>query len=121
MDEIVMYFVARKDLNMSAGKLATQVGHGVQYLLTRLEYDPTQTAWLTLWKNASSTKIVLAVENLEELHAIIKTLDASPVPSYARVIDEGRTEVAPKTETLLAIAPLPRSIAKPYVGHLRPL
>lgn len=119
-DEIVMYLVARKDLKMSPGKLAAQVGHGVQYIMARIRTypSPEQAAWFALWNDGSSAKIVLAVQSLVEFHQLIEVLDASTVPSYALVIDEGRTELAQQTETVLAIAPLPRSIAKPYVGHL---
>ncbi len=115
-DEIVMYFVARKDLNMSPGKLAAQVGHGVQYILTRTLCSQ-EIEWLTEWKNGSSAKVVLAINSLEKLVELAGTLDTAWIP-YARIVDEGRTEVAQKTETLLALTPLPRSIAKPYVGLL---
>ncbi len=117
MEEIVMYFLARKDLKMSPGKLAAQVGHGVQYVLTRLQYTESQEEDLTLWKAGSSAKIVLAVESLAQFTQLKETLAASPIP-YAVVIDEGRTEIEPNTETLLALSALPRSRAVPLVGYL---
>lgn len=109
MDEIVMYFVAREDLKMSPGKLAAQVGHGVQYILART-LTSKEIEWFYEWKNGSSAKVVLSVPSLEKLVELAEILDNAWIP-YARVIDQ-------KTETVLALAPMPRSIAKPYVGLL---
>lgn len=116
-DEIVMYLVARKDLKMSPGKLAAQVGHGVQFLskLVRIEAFKSDTlAWFETWdSNKSSTKIVLEVKSLQEL---IDLNTRVPLISVM-VKDEGRTEIE-STFTVLAFAPTPKSIAREWLGHL---
>lgn len=115
VDEVVMYIVARKDLKMSAGKLGAQVGHGVQYVLQVINL-PENFRWYTEWRHGDHTKIVLAVNSLEELEALESRLGVR-----ARiVVDRGRTEVQANTKTVLALAPMPKSVAKPFVGHLHP-
>ena len=109
--EVVMYLIARADLQMSPGKLGAQVGHGVQYALD-LAVD---SAALRLWKQKSSTKIVLKVDSEEELLALYEKIGAE---ICALVIDEGRTEIAPGP-TVIGMVPMDKKAAYPYVGHLK--
>jgi len=116
--EVVMYIVARKDLKMSAGKLAAQVGHGVQDALEICQGSPVDNLvdlhWFMSWVTGSRTKIVLAAGSLAE----IETLHSTIGEDYCRLVeDEGRTEIAP-TKTVLALVPMPKSRARPFVGHL---
>jgi len=112
-DEVVMYLVARKDLKMSPGKLAAQCGHAVQYILQIINL-PENRSWYTDWRFGDHTKIVLAVNSSEELEALAAKLDVR-----ARVVvDRGRTEIPANTKTVLAMAPMPKSVAKPFIGHL---
>lgn len=127
-----MYVVVRKDLGMSAGKLAAQAMHGLQYVLEH--FNPTADAvrydnwlrgeteisdelrWCQEWRRGDHTKIVLAVDSLDQLEHL-----AERVGDRGRiVVDRGRTEVEPNTKTALALFPMPRSLASVWVGALRP-
>lgn len=113
-DEIVMYIIARADLKMSPGKLAAQVGHGVQYAMMKARNGSEETLeTLERWENGSSTKIVLKAESYSHLMALQSSI---PITSVV-VVDEGRTEI-PSTETVLALVPVPKSFAAPYLNHL---
>lgn len=139
-DKVVMYLIARRDLNMSPGKLAAQVGHGVQYVLAddlKQRIEKIQTSiwkklWLKLhamwhstadddrnfmseWAENDHTKIVLMVHSLEELaclEALLGTLAKV-------VVDAGHTELSAGTRTVLAMKPMPKSLAREYVRHLK--
>lgn len=121
MDEVVMYLVARKDLKMSPGKLAAQVGHAVDYLRDRMTFD--DRSWETQWVKQSRTKIVLAVNSEAELLELQQKL-RDPFQKdqvdfrCVVVVDEGRTEVAGNSKTVLGVVPMPKSFAKQFIGHL---
>lgn len=107
-----MYIIARADLQMSPGKLGSQVGHAV-HLALRL--CPEDSEDLKMWESASYAKIVLKVDSLEELLALhAKIGEATAV----LVRDEGRTEIAP-TATAIGIIPMSKLAAFPLVGHLK--
>lgn len=110
---------------MSPGKIAAQAGHAVQLILEQVQacikYTPTGVArdepWLNEWENGSYTKIALQVPDYETLDGIGDLVTADNF-STALVIDNGRTEIEPGTVTCMALQPMPRSIAKKYVGDL---
>jgi len=129
-DEVVCYIILRRDLNMSTGKSVAQGGHALQYMLAEVNdyYDqcelfndkpdmPEFKSWIDEWQ-ASNVKVVLGVDSEQELDNLCKQVsDAGYIINW--VIDEGRTEVAPDSLTAACIQPMPRKIAKPFVGHLR--
>jgi peptidyl-tRNA hydrolase len=94
---------------MPVGKVAAQVGHAIQYMME----DINNLMYIDEWQK-SSTKIVLGVPSLDVMNDIIKKAD-----QVYTVTDEGRTCVEPNMLTVACLAPLPRSIAKPFVSHLR--
>lgn len=112
-DEVVMYIVVRSSLNMPKGKMAAQVGHGVQLVMRAIEAQgtPQDKLWMEEWELHSYTKIVLKADD----EAFLKARGA-----FGRyVTDEGRTAVEPGTLTVYAMAPMPKSLASPYVEGLK--
>lgn len=100
MPQYVQYIVANKGLGMSAGKLAAQVGHAVQkgYELTLGFAD---AASIIVEYNATGhTKIVLEARDTDHLIAFREYAKSRGYSSWL-VIDEGRTEVAPHSPTVL--------------------
>lgn len=112
-DPIVMYLVVNTDLGMSCGKLAAQVGHGVQFMLQayfklRTQFDSGHELkppdWVRVkatehWLESSDyTKIVLAAST-EKFNKVI----GKEHPFV--VVDNGKTELAPGTQTVLAFWP----------------
>jgi PTH2 family peptidyl-tRNA hydrolase len=129
VDEVTMYIIVRADLKMSKGKIAAQAGHAVQLAIrateraardaVRLErLDCDDDLRLKAWEGGSYAKVVLRVDSAEALESLERHLDAGRVV-FARVVDEGRTEIPAGTVTALGIQPMPRSRMTSLVGHLR--
>ncbi|CAE7203129.1 pth, partial [Symbiodinium sp. KB8] len=91
--------VARKDLGMSAGKLAAQVGHAVHDTVT--ECDPKK---LDAWEEDGSMIVVLEANSEEELKGL-EAMAKRQGLQVAPITDEGLTEVEDETWTVLAIGP----------------
>lgn len=121
-DEIVMYLVARTDLHMSPGKLAAQVGHGVQLAMRQAEHADLGgfAGWLDQWENGDYPKVVLGGDKRDFEKLCAKAAeDADLFFSMVKVIDNGRTEIPAGSMTVLAFVPMPKSRAKQWVGRLR--
>ena len=89
--------IVRKDLKMSKGKTAAQVGHAV---VTSMMMSGS---WKRIkWIMNKQTKIILEVANEAKIHDIYALLKSNKIKSKA-IIDAGRTEVKPGTLTCLAI------------------
>ena len=132
-NEIVCYLLVRRDLKMPVGKVAAQVGHGVQALMKAMlltngvifiddpsgkgETHEVRDCFRT-WDGGSMTKVALGVEDEAELNQIFEQLDGLKIP-YLTVTDEGRTHVEPGTVTCAVVNPLPKLLLKPILGRLR--
>lgn len=112
-DEYVMYLVVRTDLGMSPGKVAAQVGHGVQLAMRWAELDEGRSIALENWEGADYPKVVLAADS-KQFADLLKT----DQPSVA-VEDTGRTELVGNNLTVLAFCPATRTEMRPIVGHLK--
>lgn len=87
-----MYLIARRDLRMSAGKLAAQAGHaflncGLRFIKASLENNDI----FAEYKRSGETKIVLGVDTLGELVRLRDLAVANGIIT-ATVMDEGRTQ-----------------------------
>lgn len=91
---IKAYYVIRKDLGMSAAKLAVQVGHGTQLLMRNS--DPYI---IKDWEEFSdSRKIVCEISSEEKLNNLFESL----VSNKVKIVDSGYTEFDGKTFTGIA-------------------
>jgi len=89
--------VVRKDLDMSCGKIAGQVGHAsVTAYRNTLESQQ--------WFLEGQKKIVLKVPNLPTLERIKEIAVLNNLQVH-EVIDFGLTQIAPNTLTCIAIGP----------------
>ena len=113
MSELVIYLLVRHDLKMSSGKIGAQCGHAVQSLVLQCPKPIMQ-----LYKKAESTKICLKIKNLSEMEEIERWCQENKILHH-KVIDAGRTELAPNTETVLGIGPIRREKIKEITKHLR--
>jgi peptidyl-tRNA hydrolase, PTH2 family len=120
MTEIVMYIIARQDLGMSAGKLAAQVGHGVQLAMRHAETNcgGVVLANLVEWERGSYAKIVLGARDQGAMDCLAVDLNMAEL-NWIWVFDEGRTELRGINSTCIALVPMPKSKAAPVVGKLR--
>jgi PTH2 family peptidyl-tRNA hydrolase len=125
-----MVFLVRKDLNMSPGKVAAQVGHAVATLATKSfihtgqEFNghPTFIAENTFkeWHKEGGRKVVLGVENEAEMLYYMGRADGSGVPT-ALVQDYGLTEVPKDSYTVLGIGPASAEDIDKITGKLKTL
>ena len=121
-----MYLVARKSLRLSPGKLAVQVGHAVQYVsedfafLNEPNASPgesevkTLCATYRLWNGAGRHRKVLLGANEKDWEKI----KAEKARHYL-VTDDGLTETAPNTETMIAFWPMRKSEATKTLSRLQ--
>lgn len=109
-DELVLFFIVRKDLKMNRGKIAAQVGHAVQYLLL----NPKEPKLVQKYLLTGTVKLVKRCETLQELEELEEECHRKKIPCRS-VIDFGRTQVAPNTKTVLGIGPRPRKELDPMV------
>ena len=97
MKNPVMYILANKSLDMSAGKLAAQVAHAaVRSAMASGALDTDK------WLKNGETKIVLEARDAEHLLLTREYLQARGFKTFL-VIDEGRTEVPPLSATALGV------------------
>lgn len=100
LPEPVMYFVVNKTLNMSKGKIAGQVGHAVQKLMVLHLAQPDDLfRW---WHERSSAKVVLGADE-DTLITLAKKYPKDTV----QVVDEGRTQIAPGSLTVIGFRVMP--------------
>lgn len=93
-----LVLVARKDLKMSAGKLAAQCGHAVLSAVRKTKRKEV----LDIWRFTGEPIIVLKCKDLQELIKIKHLAeDISIITSVVK--DAGLTEVEPNTITVLAL------------------
>jgi PTH2 family peptidyl-tRNA hydrolase len=119
-DPIQMYIVVRKDLNLSIGKTSAQVGHAVGMIyehaqkLKELCFEDDITIFQD-WKDVGHPKIILASsdKDWEKLK--------SNLEDFYLVTDNGHTEVAPGTETVIGLFPMYKSKAPNIIKNLQTL
>lgn len=93
------YFLVNKELKLSSGKVASQVGHASQLLTEKLI---NSDIW-DLYNKSSNPKIILKVPNHIVMEEILqKTIEFQKV----LVIDKGLTQCLPNTLTVIGYAPM---------------
>lgn len=132
-----VWFLVRRDLNMTKGKVGAQCAHGIVEVLLgdllaqevastpRGEDGPWEevrhVAPLLDWYRDGQTKVTLRVDDVSDLIFLKQQLVASRI-LVREVIDNGTTMFdGEKTLTLLAVGPCYPSQVKDILGHLKPL
>jgi len=96
-----IYFVVNSDLEMSAGKIAAQVGHGMQYVMEYYLTHVESQHDIKDYKASGSAKIILKAPESK----IIMLYEKYRHISFL-VTDAGKTEIAPGSITVLAFLPM---------------
>lgn len=109
MQEIVQYIVVNKELGMSTGKTAAQVGHVVT--LSTLKYQDTEE--FQTWLANGQVKILLGGK--------LKDLLKLKEQGFIHIEDFGRTEIPEGSLTAIALPPMTREHAKVYVKRIQSL
>jgi len=115
-NEITMVIVTRKDLQLSKGKLAAQVGHAV--MECALKADRVIPKILESYRKEGSRKIVVAVKDVDEMKRLYGAISSVGIVCHL-VKDAGHTEIPPGTVTVLGIGPAPRDSVDAFTGDLQ--
>ncbi len=116
MADTKMVIVARKDLGLSAGKLAAQVGHAcVDAADTARKQQPDR---YFDWLNSGQMKVVVRANSRDELFQL-KDLAEGQGLTTALIRDAGHTELDPGTFTCLAVGPGPQNLVDKITGDLK--
>eukprot|EP00931_Biecheleriopsis_adriatica_P121047 TRINITY_DN96128_c0_g1_i1.p1 TRINITY_DN96128_c0_g1~~TRINITY_DN96128_c0_g1_i1.p1 ORF type:complete len:180 (+),score=54.58 TRINITY_DN96128_c0_g1_i1:35-574(+) len=105
--------VVRQDLDMSAGKLAAQVGHAV--------HDAVRAASekaLRRWEDDGSMIVVLQVDCEADLKRLLEEANKLGIPTHDQY-DEGLTEVDDDTFTVLGVGPGESPMIDQVTGKLQ--
>lgn len=130
-DPIVQYLIVNTSLNMSSGKVCAQCGHAVQHIMLEffkleiisakkkleihLPDDLTEHMQLTAeWISHGSRKVVLRADDKE----FEKVKEEFGTNCYC-VKDEGHTQVAPGSETVIALWPQHKSQVSKTIKRLQ--
>jgi PTH2 family peptidyl-tRNA hydrolase len=108
--------VVRKDLGMGTGKLAAQVAHAA---VMAVEITKMRNLnWFSSWFRAGQAKVVVKVQNLDELIEIRKHAESLHL-SVAEIRDSGLTQIPPGTVTCIGIGPGPSGLIDKVTNHLK--
>jgi PTH2 family peptidyl-tRNA hydrolase len=97
-----MVIVVRRDLKLSAGKMAAQVAHAAVDCALRAKADDERS--FKKWKSEGQKKVVVRVDSERDLHELKMAADARDLTT-TMISDAGLTEVPPGTVTVLGIGP----------------
>jgi PTH2 family peptidyl-tRNA hydrolase len=110
-----MVIVVREDLNLSCGKIAAQVSHAA--VDCAFEAKRAHTKWFRNWQSEGAKKVVVRVEDLDDLQSLKKHAKSKKLPTCL-ITDAGLTEIPPGTITCLGIGPAPNELIDPITGEL---
>lgn len=115
-DEITMVIITRKDLQLSKGKLAAQVGHAVMECV--LKADKTTPKILDQYRRNGGRKVVLFAKDENEIKRLYGAIAADGITCHL-VKDAGHTEIPPGTVTVLGVGPANRSHIDRFTSMLQ--
>lgn len=110
-----MVIAVRDDLKLSCGKIAAQASHAA--VSCALEAKKSKTKWFNCWRIEGAKKVVVKVEDLEEL-MYLERMAKSKKLIACTITDAGLTEVLPNTITCVGIGPAPNEYIDPVTGNL---
>ena len=113
--EYKMVIAVRKDLDLSAGKIAVQAAHAAVGCV--LQARASKGKWYMQWDREGAAKVVVRVERERDLQNLQKEAQDRNLPAYL-VRDAGLTEVPPGTVTCLGLGPAPGHLLDPLTGSL---
>ena len=103
--------IVRKDLKMSAGKIAAQVAHASVEAWKKADKKIRDA-----WEREGAKKVVLQAQDEKELLELKKKSGKLPT---ALIRDAGLTEIPPGTTTCLAIGPAREEEIDKLTGSLK--
>ena len=115
-----MVLCVRGDLGMTKGKMCAQCGHAAVGVVDEIQRS-SDGKWkeaLLQWERKGAMKIALRVGSEEELSLLEAQAASLGLPHYL-VVDAGHTQIAPNSQTVLAIGPSPFEELDQITGSLK--
>lgn len=110
-----MVFIVRKDLGMGRGKIAAQVAHAASRLTLQAHNENPEL--LAEYFDWGEPKIVLYVPDENSQNEIQQQFTEDGLINNL-VVDAGKTQIEPNTQTVLGVLAAKRSI-DPYTQALK--
>lgn len=114
MTQLKQVILIRKDLKMSAGKVAAQAAHASVDAVLK-----SNKKLLNNWRKTGMKKIALRVDSKEELQKYFDQALKSDITA-SLITDAGHTEISPGTQTCVAIGPGPEVKIDEITSQLKP-
>lgn len=114
-DEVVQYFIVNSEIEMSKGKIASQVAHTATMIIMDLclfKNNDDNMFLLGKWLGNGQKKIILR----GKLKDLIRLRDEY---GFYCIIDNGLTELETGTFTVIGLPPMYKSKAQKYVKRLQ--
>jgi PTH2 family peptidyl-tRNA hydrolase len=116
VEEYKQVILIRTDLKMGAGKKCVQSCHA-SVSASDLVRIQDKSVWKS-WKNSGQKKVVLKLNNIEQLQEIVKKLESDKF-LYFIVKDAGLTQLPPGTTTAVGIGPVKAEDIDKITGDLK--
>lgn len=116
--KVKMVFVVRDDLDMSLGKVASQVVHANTSLIMNRLDAPIWWERYDTWDQTGRKTVTLAANDEDTLVRIVNKCQQMKVP-HVTIRDAGLTQVEEGTFTVVGIGPLDEQTAKKITGSLK--
>ena len=110
----VMYIIVNSSLKMGKGKLAAQVGHGV-HKMAQYCLEHKKELWNS-YINSNYPKVVLKTKSQEQL---LEVIDKTKNIFKSYVIDEGRTQIAKNSLTVVSYEPMLKENVPDVIKELK--
>lgn len=107
--------VTRKNLKLSAGKLAAQVAHAAVTCALRVQADDPRT--FKKWMSEGQKKVVVKVESEKDFYPLKEAAEDLGLATSV-IQDAGHTEIPAGTVTVLGIGPGPNERVDRVTGEL---
>ncbi len=116
MEEYKQVILVRTDLKMGTGKKCAQSCHA-SVTASDLVRVQNKAIWKN-WKNSGQKKVVLKIQNMDQLKEILIKLESKKIP-YFIVSDAGLTQLTPGTTTAVGIGPILSTEIDKITGDLK--
>ena len=108
--------VVRKDLAMTAGKIAAQVAHAAVLGAEKTKHENIN--WFNPWYRSGQAKVVVKINNFDELLKVRRHAESLDL-TVVEVHDSGLTQLPPGTTTCIGIGPAPADLIDKVTGGLK--
>jgi peptidyl-tRNA hydrolase, PTH2 family len=108
--------VVRKDLAMTAGKIAAQVAHAAVMGAEKTKSENIN--WFNPWYRSGQAKVVVKTKSFQELMKVRQHAESLDL-TVVEVHDSGLTQLPPGTTTCIGIGPAPDELIDKVTGGLK--